>query len=77
MAEYFLMQILSSSSSSVRSISDILVSIGCSSSLVKQLGFPFSIIILYFVSSKNETFKFQLYVNYFMSVAILEVYILH
>ena len=32
----FLMQILSSSPSSVRPISDILVSIGCSSTLLKQ-----------------------------------------
>ena len=59
MTEYFLMQILSSSSSSVRPISDILVSIG-SSTLVKQLYCPFPIIILDFVSSKKETVESQL-----------------
>ena len=77
MTEYFLLQILSSSSSSVRPISDILVSIGCSSTLLKQFYCPFSIIILDFVSSKKETVESQLYLNYFVSVAILDVYILH
>ena len=51
--EYFFMQILSSSSSSVRPISDILVSIGCSPTLLKQLYCPFPIIILDLVSSRK------------------------
>ena len=39
--------------------------------------FFISNIILDFVSSKKETVESQLYLNYFVSVAILEVYILH
>ena len=54
MAEYFLMQMLYSSSSSVRPISDICVSIGCSSTFLKQLYCQFSIIILDFVSGKKN-----------------------
>ena len=77
MAEYFLMQMLYSSSLPARPISDIFVSIGCSSTFLKQLYCQFSIIILDFVSGKKETAKSQLYLNYFLSVAILEVYILH
>ena len=50
MAEYVLMQMLYSSSSSLRPISDIFVIIGCSSTLLKQLYCQFSIIILDFVS---------------------------
>ena len=50
MAEYFLMQMLYSSSSSVRPISDICGSIGCSSTFLKQLYCQFSILILDFVS---------------------------
>ena len=53
MAEYFLMQMLYSSSSSVRPISDICVSIGCSSKFLKQLYCQFSILILDFVSGKK------------------------
>ena len=74
MAEYFLMQMLYSSSSSVRPISDIFVSIVCSSTFLKQLYCQFLIIIIDLVSGKKET---QLYLNYFVSVVILEVYILH
>ena len=77
MAEYFLMQMLYSSSSSVRPISDIFVSIGCSSTFLKQLYCQSSIIILDCVSGKKETVESQLYLNYFVSVAILDVYILH
>ena len=77
MTEYFLMQMLYSSSSSVRPISDICFSIGCSSTFLKQLYCQFSILILDFVSGKNKTVESQLYLNYFVSVAILEVYILH
>ena len=80
MAEYFLMQMLYSSSSSVRPISDICFSIGCSSTFLKQLYCQFSILILDFVSGeKKQTVESQLYLNYFVSVAILEVYrpILH
>ena len=72
MAEYFLMQMLYSSSLSVRPISDIFVSIGCSSTFSKQLYCQFLIIII-----KKETVESQLYLNYFVSVVILEVYILH
>ena len=77
MAEYFLMQMLYSSSSSVRPISDICFGIGCSSTFLKQLYCQFSILILDFVSGKKKTVESQLYLNYFVSVAILEVYILH
>ena len=77
MAEYILIQMLYSSSSTVRPISDIFVSIGCSSTFLKQLYYQFSIIIPDFVSDKKETVESQLYLNYFVSVAILEVYILH
>ena len=80
MAEYFLMQMLYSSSSSVRPISDIFVSIGCSSTFLKQLYCQFLIIIIdlaCLVSGKKETVESQLYLNYFVSVVILEVYILH
>ena len=77
MAEYFLMQMLYSSSSSVRPISDICVSIGCSSTFLKQLYCQFSILILDSVSGKKKPVESQLYLNYFVSVAILEVYILH
>ena len=77
MAEYFLMQMLYSSSPSVRPISDICGSIGCSSAFLKQLYCQFSIFILNFVSDKKKTVESQLYLNYFVSVAILEVYILH
>ena len=55
MAEYFLMQMLYSSSSSVRPISDIFVSIGCSSTFLKQLYCQFLIIIIDLVSGKKET----------------------
>ena len=68
------MQILSSSLSSLKPISDIIVSIGCSSTLLRQLYCPFPIIILDFVSSKKETFESHLYLNYFVWVAILEYY---
>ena len=54
MAEYFFMQVLSSSSSLVRPISDIFVAIGCSFTLLKQPNCPFSIIILDFVSINNK-----------------------
>ena len=77
MAEYFIMEIVYSSSSSVRPISDICFSIGCSSTFLKQLYCQFSILILDFVSGKKRTVEFQLYLNYFVSVAILELYILH
>ena len=50
MAEYFLMQMLYSSSSSVRPISDMFVSIGCSSTFLKQLYCQFLIIIIDLVS---------------------------
>ena len=53
MAEYFLMKMLYSSSSSVRPISDIFVSIGCSSTFVKQLYCQFLIIIIDLVSGKR------------------------
>ena len=56
MAEYFLMQMLDSSSSSLRPISDIFASIGCSSTLLKQFYHvyrQFSIIILDFVCGKK------------------------
>ena len=76
MAEYFLMQMLYSSSSSVRPISDIFVSIGCSSTFLKQFYCQFLIIIIDLVSGKKET-ESQLYLNYFVSVVIFEVYILH
>ena len=55
MAGYFLMQMLYSSSSSVRPISDIFVSIGCSSTFLKQLYRQFLIIIIDLVSGKKET----------------------
>ena len=55
MAGYFLMQKLYSSSSSVRPISDIFVSIGCSSTFLKQLYCQFLIIIIDLVSGKKET----------------------
>ena len=45
---------LYSSSSSVRPISDICVSIGCSSKFLKQLYCQFSILILAFVSGKKK-----------------------
>ena len=77
MADYFLMQMLYSSSSPVRPISDIFVSIGCSSTLLKQLYCQFSIIIPDFVSGKKYTVESKLYLHYFVSVTILEVYILH
>ena len=57
MAEYFLMQMLYSSSSSVRPISDIFVSIGCSSTFLKQLYRQFLIIIIDLVSGKKEKKK--------------------
>ena len=76
MAEYFLMQMLYSSSSSVRLISDIFVSIGCSSTLLKQ--FTAIFLLLSLISSLlKKPVESQLYLNYFVSVAILEVYILH
>ena len=77
MAEYFVLQICSSNSSSVRLILDILLNIGCSSTLLKQLYGPFSIIILDFVSSKKESVESLLYLNYFVAVRILEVHLLH
>ena len=77
MAEYFLMQMLYSISSSVRPISDICGSIGCSSTFLKQLYCQFLIIIIDLVSGKKETVESQLYPNYFVLVVILEVYILH
>ena len=77
MAEYFFMQMLYSSSSSVRPISHIFVSIGCSSTFLKQLYCQILIIIIDLVSGKKETVESQLYLNYFVSVVILEVYILH
>ena len=77
MAEYFLMQMLYSSSTSLRPISDIFVSNGCSSTLLKQLYFKFSVIILDFVCGKKKPVESQLYLNYFVSVTIPEVYILH
>ena len=77
MAEYFLMQIIYSSSSSVRPISDICVSIGCSSTFLKQLYCQFSTLILDYVSGKKKTVESQLYLKYFVSVTILEVSILH
>ena len=77
MAEYFFMQMLYSRSSSVRPISDIIVSIGCSSTFLKQLYCQFLIIIIDLVSGKKETVESQLYLNYFVSVVILEVHILH
>ena len=55
MAEYFLMQMLYSSSSSVRPISDICVSIRCSSTFLKQLYCQFSTLILDSVSGKKKT----------------------
>ena len=61
----------------VRPISDICGSIGCSSTFLKQLYCQFSILILDFVSGKKKPVESQLYLNYFVSVAILEVYILH
>ena len=54
MAEYFLMQMLYSSSSSVRPISDIFVSICCSFTFLKQLYSQFLIIIIDLVSGKKE-----------------------
>ena len=77
MAEYFLMEMLHvyTSSSSVRPISDIF-SNGCCSTFLNQLYCQFSIISLDFVSGKKETVQSQLYLNYLVSVAILEVYIL-
>ena len=48
------MQMLYSSSSSVRPVSDICVSIGCSSTFLKQLYCQFSILILDFVSGKTK-----------------------
>ena len=79
MTEYFLMQILSSSSSSVGPISDILGGIGLFFHIAKQLYCQFSIILLSLISTlvKKETVESQLYLNYFVSLAILEVYILH
>ena len=53
MVEYFLMQMLYPSSSSVRPVSDICVSIGCSSTFLKRLYCQFSIRILDFVSGKK------------------------
>ena len=53
MAEYFLMQMLYSSSSSVRPISDICGNIGCSFTFLKQLYYQFSIFILDFISGKK------------------------
>ena len=53
------------------------VSIGCSSTFLKQLYCQFLIIIIDLVSGKKETVESQLYLNYFVSVVILEVYILH
>ena len=64
------MQMLYSSSSSVRPISDIFVSIGCSSTFLKQLYCQFLIITIDLVSGKKETVESQLY--YFVSVVILE-----
>ena len=49
------MQMLYSSSSSVRPISDIFVSIDCSSTFLKQLYCQFLIIIIDLVSGKKET----------------------
>ena len=71
MAEYFLMQMLYSRSSPVRPISDIFVSIGCSSTFLKQLYCQFLFIIIESLAKK------KLYLNYFVSVVILEVYILY
>ena len=68
MAEYLLMQMLYSSSSSVRPISDIFVSIVCSYTFLKQLYCQFLIIIIDLVSGKKETVESQLYLNYFVSV---------
>ena len=78
MAAYFLMQMFYLSSSSVRPtcISDIFVSISCSSTFLKQLYCQFLIIIIDLVSGNKET-ESQLYLNYFVSVVILKVYILH
>ena len=61
MAEYFLMQMLYSSSSSVRPISDIFASIGCSSTFLKRLYCQFLFIIIDLVSGKKETVESQLY----------------
>ena len=61
MAEYFLMQIIYSSSSSVRPISDMCVSIGCSSTFLKQLYCQFRVSGytggLYIALGKYEKFK--------------------
>ena len=57
MAEYFLMQILYSSSSSAGPISDICVSIGCSSTLLKKLYCQFSTPILDSVSGKKKLLR--------------------
>ena len=55
------MQMLYSSSSSVRPISDMFVSIGCSPTFLKQLYCQFSIIIIDFVSGKKETAVSELF----------------
>ena len=61
MAEYFFLQMLYSSSSSVRPIPDICVSIGCSSTFLKQLYCQFSILILDFVSGKKNLLSPELF----------------
>ena len=55
MAEYFLLKMLYSNSSSVRPISDICVSIGCSSTFLKQLYCQFSTLIR--VPAVSELFR--------------------
>ena len=71
------MQILSSSSSSVKPISDILGGIGLFFHIATTLLLIFNnIIILDSVSSIQETVESQLYLNYFVPVAIMEVYII-
>ena len=54
MVEFFFMQMLYSSSSSVRPISDIFVSIGCGSTFLKQLYCQFLIIIIDLISGKKK-----------------------
>ena len=54
MAEYFFLQMLYSSSSSVRPISDMCVSIGCSSTFLKELYCQSSTLILDSVSGKKK-----------------------
>ena len=61
MAEYILMQMVYSSSSSVRPISYIFVSLSCSSTFLKQLYCQFSIIIIDLVSGKKETAVSELF----------------